>query len=157
MENSLISERIKFIKGLDPVADAFSGTVYSDSVSFAKYGRVAFVVYKAVGTTGTSTLTVECSSDASRTGATAVAFKYRRVASGDTGGDVTSATSAGFDTTAGSSELYIVEVDASVCPAGKPWVHLKSVEVVNDPVLGGILVLADDAKYHGSVLPTAIA
>jgi len=157
MENSLMIERIKFIKGLDPVADAFAGTVYSDSVSLAKYGRVAFIVYKGVGTTGTSTLTVECSSDASRTGATAVAFNYRRVATGDTGGSVTAAAAAGFDTTAGSSELYIVEVEASACPSGKPWVHLKAVEVVNDPVLGGILVLADDAKYHGSTLPTAIA
>lgn len=156
MENSLISERIKFGKGLDPVADAFAGTVQSEAVNMGKYGRVGFLIYKGVGTTGTSTITVQASSDASQTGATAVAFKYRRIASGDTGGDVIAATSSGFATTAGSSEMYIVEVDASVCPAGLPWINLKAVEVVNDPVLGGIVVLLDDAKYHGSVLPTAI-
>lgn len=157
MENSLISERIKFIKGLDPVADAFAGTVQSEAVNMGKYGRVAFVIYKGVGTTGTSTITVQASTDAAQTSPTALAFNYRRVASGDTGGSVTAATTAGFATTAGSSEMYIIEIDASACPADKPWVNLKAVEVVNDPVLGGILVLADDAKYHGSTLPTSIA
>lgn len=155
--NSLISENVKIIKGLDPVADAFAGTVYSDSVSMAKYDRAAFVVYKGVGATGTSTLTVEASSDASRTGATAIPFKYRRVASGDTAGDVTSASASGFATTAGSSEMYIIEVESSDCLSGKPWLSLKAVEVVDSPVAGGILVLASGAKYAGDDLPTAIA
>ena len=61
MENSLISERIKFGKGLDPVADAFAGTVQSEAVNMGKYGRVGFLIYKGVGTTGTSTITVQAS------------------------------------------------------------------------------------------------
>ena len=154
--NSLISEKLKIVKGLDPVADAFSGTVYSESVSASKYDRISFIVYKGAGATGTSTLTVESSSDASRTGATAIAFKYRRVATGDTAGDVTSAAAAGFTTIAGASEVYIVEVQASDCEDGKPFLSLKAVEVVDSPVAGGILVLLGDAKYPGDNLPTAI-
>ncbi len=73
-----------------------------------------------------------------------------------TAGDVTAATTAGFTTTAGSSELYLVEVKSADLPDGKNWVHLKAVEVANDPVLGGILVILGDAKYGGNSLPSAI-
>lgn len=149
MENSLLMERLHLIKGLDPVADAFAATVYSDIVSLAKYNRALFLLIKGVGATGTSTLTVEACSDNTGTGAEAIPFKYRRVAnSGDNVGAITQAAAAGFTTTAGSSEMYCVEVDSALCPDGKPWVRLKAVEVVDSPVLGGILVQLGDARYE---------
>lgn len=154
---SLISERIKIVKGLDPVADAFAGTVTSDVVNLGLYGRVCFIVHKGVGTTGTSTLTVQASAANDGATPTAIAFKYRRIATGDTAGDVTDAAAAGFTTTAGSSEVYLIEVKAADCPDGKPWVHLKAVEVANDPVVGSILVVLGDPRYAGDDLPTAIA
>lgn len=155
--NSLLSERLKVVKGLDPVADAFSGTVLSDVVSLALYRRAMFIYYKGVGTTGTSTLTVQASAANDGSSPTAIPFKYRRVASGDTAGAVTDATTAGFTTTAGSSEIYLIEVDAADTPDGKPWVHLKSVESVDSPVVGCIIPILGDPRYGGATLPTAIA
>ena len=154
--SNLLIEELKFIKGLDPVADAFAGTVNSEAISLGKYGRVVFGIYKGVGATGTSVVTVQFSSDAAQTSPTAVPFKYRRIASGDTGSTVTAAAAAGFTTTAQSSEIYLIEVDVNDVPAGKPWVNMKLVESANDPVLGGIFIIAGDAKYAGDTLPTSI-
>lgn len=153
---SLLSEDIKIVKGLDPVADAFSATVYSDIVNTALYGKLAFVVYKGVGTTGTSTITILAGTNNSGTSEEAVPFKYRRVASGDIAGDITDATTAGFTTTAGSSEMYIVEVDPADLPESKPWVRLKAVESVDSPVIGAIVGLLGAPRYGGENLPSAI-
>ena len=77
--------------------------------------------------------------------------------SGDTAGTLTKATTAGFTTTAGSNESYLIEVDARDCPAGKPWVNLQAVEVVDSPVIGSIEIVLEDANYYGDTIPTAIA
>lgn len=156
MENSLLSSRLKVIKGTDPVADAFDSTITTDVVNLALYGVAMFVVMKGVGATGTSTITIQASAASDGASPTAIAFKYRRVASGDTAGDSTAATTAGFTTTAGSSEVYLIEVRAADLPDGKSWVHLKAVEVVNSPVAGAIAILLGDPRYQGATLPTAI-
>ena len=151
-------ELSKYVKGLDPVADAFSGTKYSDIVSARNYGRVKFVIFKGVGATGTSTITVEACDDVSGTTTSAIPFTYQSITSGDTPSAVTAATTAGFTTTAGSSQMYIIYVDTSRLGAtGYEFLRLKAVEVADSPVLGGILIEMDDAKIQGEVPPTAIA
>jgi hypothetical protein len=158
MANSLLMERLHIVKGLDPVADAFSTTVYSDVVNLKQYNRALFIIYKGVGTTGTSTITVQAGSDVSAppTGATALPFKYRRINSTDVEAAWTQATTTGFVTTAGSSELYEIEVDSSLTPDAKPYVCLKAVEVADDPVLGGILIILGDARYESAAKATAV-
>jgi len=153
---NLLSEKLKFVTGLAPVADAFSGTVTSDVVSLAKYKKALAKIIKGVGTLGTSTVTVQASAADDGASPTAIAFKYRRIASGDTAGSVVDATTAGFTTTAGSGDSYLIEIDADDLPDGKPWFHIKMVEVVNDPVLGGIEIILGEPRYAGLTLPTAI-
>lgn len=143
--SSLWNEENLAITGLAPVADAFAGTVYSDIVDAGDAQKITFLRYHGVGATGTSTITVEACDDTSGSNTSAVAFRYRRVAdtsSSDVPGALTAATSAGFATTAGSNQIYIIEVDAAVLAAsGYRYVRLKNVEVVDSPVLGGILVV----------------
>jgi len=147
----------KLVKGLDPVADAFAGTKYSDIVSMRNYGTCEFIIYKGVGTTGTSTITVEACDDVSASTTAAVAFRYQAITSGDTPGSITEATTAGFTTTAGSSQLYRVWVDASeLASEGYEFVRLKAVEVANDPVLGGILINLSEPRHDAEVPATAI-
>lgn len=136
-------EALHIVKGLDPVADAFSATVYTDIVNLRDYSEVAFLVYKGVGATGTSTITVEACSDNSATATTAVPFHYRRACnSTDAHGAFTAAAAAGFTTTAGSSEMYLIVVTSDdLAASGYQWARLKAVEVVDSPVLGGIAVL----------------
>ena len=129
-------------KGLDPIADGFAGTVYSDIVNMGDYAGATFIVYKGVGTTGTSTITVEASDDVSGSNVTAIPFRYKAITSGDTEGALTAATTAGFTTTAGSSQLYAIEIDSEeLGDTGYQYARLKAVEVANDPVLGGVLIV----------------
>ena len=146
-----------FMKGLDAVADAFDGTVYSDIYNMGDYHSIVFIIHKGVGTTGTSTITVEASDDVSATNTTAIPFRYKAITTGDTEGALTAATTSGFTTTAGSSQLYVVEVDsAELGDTGYQYVRLAAVEVADDPVLGGILAIGYGNRYAQDVPATAI-
>lgn len=159
---SKIIETIKFVKGLAPAADRWNTNPATDIVNAALYQNVAFLVHQEGGTTGKATLTVEACSDVSGTGAVAIPFQYSvggtgEGADGDATGAVTSATAAGFDTTANADKLYIVDVDSASLPAGKPFLRLKCTEAVNDPVKGAVEILLYGARYAGAALPSAIA
>jgi len=144
------------VKGLDPIADAFAGTVYSDVISLKAHEEIEFVIYKGVGTTGTSTVTVESCDDTTPSTSTAIVFRYQAITSGDTHGAMTAATTAGFTTTAGSSQLYKIVVKASDLSSDDGYVRLKMVEVANDPVLGGVLAILRKPRYDDAVQATAI-
>jgi hypothetical protein len=149
---------LHFIKGLDPVADAFSGTVTSDIVDMANHQSAMFIVYKGVGTTGTSTITVEACDDVSGTNATAVPFYSKSITSTDIQGAMTARAAAGFATTAGSSQIYVIQVAAEALAAtGYQFVRLKAVEVVDSPVLGGIAIALAGPRFGGSTTATEIA
>jgi hypothetical protein len=145
-------------KGLDPVADAFDTAQYSDVYSMRRHGHITFVIYKGVGTTGTSTITVEACDDVTPSNTSAIAFKYQAVTTGDTYGAMTDATSAGFTTTAGSSQLYKVEVDATALLAsGYGFIRCKATEVVNSPVVGCIFAIMTEPRDEKAVQATVIA
>lgn len=138
---------LHWIKGLDPVADAFAGTAVTDVVE-AQCEGVLFLVHKGVGATGTSTITVLACDDTTPSNTTAVAFVYRTCTSGDTWGDWTRATTAGFTTTAGSSQMYQVYVEsAELGSEGYGYVRLSAAEVVDSPVLGGIAIALVNPRY----------
>ena len=147
----LISD-LHFVKGLDPVADGFAGaTVYTDVVDMQEYDECLFVLHTGVGATGTSTLTVEACDDIVPTNTAAIPFYYRAILTGDTHGALTAATAAGVATTAGNSKIYVVGIQAQALTAsGYRYVRLKAAEVVDSPVLGGILIILGSSKYHGT-------
>lgn len=148
---------LHYVKGLDPVADAFAGTVYSDIVSMKNHNHITFVIYKGVGTTGTSTITVEACDDVSGTNSSAIEFRYRAITTGDTHGTFTKATTSGFTTTAGSSQLYAIEADAQqLATSGYQYIRLKAVESVDSPVLGGILIVMSEPRDDKPVQATVI-
>ena len=145
------------VNALAPVADAFSGTVYTDIINMKDFGHISFIVQTGVGTTGTSTITVEACDDVSASNSSAVAFIYQECTSGDTFGVRTKATTAGFTTTAGSNKMYKIEIDSDALAAsGYGYIRLKAVEVVNDPVLGGIIAVLTEPKYERDIFATAI-
>jgi hypothetical protein len=156
---SLMIERGQMEAGLVPVADAFSATVASDVISMKKHNRVRFIYFWGVGATGTLTLTVESCDDVTPTNTSAVPYRYRVTVAGGTPGAWTAATSAGFTTTAGSSQIIELEVDAATvnAAAGYAFVRSKSVEVVDSPILGGILVELLEPRHSSQGAVTATA
>ncbi|RLC77704.1 MAG: hypothetical protein DRJ03_26415 [Chloroflexi bacterium] len=140
-------DKLHWMKGIDPVADAFSGTASTDIVKAMGEG-VLFIRYHGVGTTGTSTVTVEACDDTTPSNSTAVAFMYRTCTSGDTWGAWTTATASGFTTTAGSSQMYQIYVDsAELAEEGYGYVRAKFTESVDDPVLGCVLIAIVNQRY----------
>lgn len=158
---SKMMENLHFVKGLDPVADAFAGTVYSDVVNMKNYQSVVFAIYTGVGATGTSTITVSACPDVTPSSRTAIPFKYREITSGDTEGTITDATTAGFTVTAGSSKIVLVEVDAddvgaANSNAGYNYCELKAVESVDSAVLGGVMIIQGTPRFAAASKATAI-
>lgn len=141
-------DSIRFIKGIAPVADAFSGTVRA-AVNISGIGTLTFFIVKGVGTTGTSTITVTAGDTAVPGTETAVPFHYRRIPTDNLSpGAVTAATAAGFATTAGSGDSYLISVDAAALAAsGYKYCHLKAVELVDSPVLGTVIAIGSDLRY----------
>lgn len=145
------------IKGLDPVADAFAATVSSDVINCKNLDSVEFLIYKGVGTTGTSTITVEACDDVTPTTTSAVAFYSQAITTGDTAGALTARAAAGFDTTAGSGQIYRIYADVSALAAsGYGYIRLKCVEVVDSPVVGCIIAIGHAPRYQRDVMETAI-
>lgn len=151
-------ESIQVVNALPPVADAFDSTVYSDILTLKGHERALFLIQKGVGTTGTSTITIEASDDFAGSNVAAVPFRYRRIATIDVAGAVTEATTAGFTTTAGSNDMYLIEVDAiEIGKTGYANVRLKAVEVANSPVLLGIVAMLIGGRWEPTDPATAVA
>lgn len=145
--NKILTQAVHFVPLLRPVADALSGTVASDEINMSDAHAVTFFIHWGVGATGTVTVTVEACDDTSATNTTAIPFKYRRNSATDVFGALTDATTAGFTTTAGSAQTYVIEVDANqMADTGYKYVRLKTVEVVDSPILATTFALVQIAK-----------
>ena len=158
MPRDIITQRGHIIHGIAPVADAFDGTKRSDVFNMKNYHGCTFLIYKGVGTTGTSTITVNACDDTVPTTRTAIPFKYRTNTTSDTWGAVTVATTTGFVTTAGSNHIYEIIVDGDeLGDTGYGFVELTAIESVNDPVLGGVLWIGHEPKNAQDVPATALS
>ncbi|MET0154749.1 MAG: hypothetical protein ABW189_01410 [Rickettsiales bacterium] len=158
----LLMETLHAVVGLNPAADALSGTKTGDWLNMKFYQKLLAVLLlgDATGGTATHTVTVQAASDASGSNAEAIPFTYRRVAntaSSDVPGAVTQATASGFVTNAGDNQLYQIEIDAADLPDGKPFVAVKSVEATDDPVVAALVYVLGAARYPGAAPLTAIA
>jgi len=145
-----MNSTFKIVNIIPPAADAFSGTVTSNTINLKNYNHATFIVAKGAGALGTSTITVEACVDAMGTTPTAIGFTYSTNTTSDTWSAVTNADATGFTTTAGANQTYKIEVDAS--KLGKlncTYVRIKAVEVVNDPVVGSVTAVLKEGRFTG--------
>ena len=154
-------ERLHGVLGLAPVADAFAGVVHSDIINMENYGTLTFYVIKGVGATGVSRLTVYSNSanSSSATTVTAIPFRYRLISSSanDTWSSLATATASGILTTAGSKQIYAIEVNADELEDGDNWVYLSASETTDGAVVGAIMALLDNPRYANGTDKTAIS
>ena len=112
----------------------------------------------ALGVTGAaSTITVEEASDNAGTGNTAIAFDYRaeETAAGDTYGNWTAATSAGFATSTEDSIMYSIRIAVESLTKGKPYVQL----IMSDPsaaTLVSVQAYLGDIDFQQNVTKTVL-
>ena len=136
--------------------DVFNGDPSTDIVGLSRYEEVVFLIVKAAGATGTATITVEACDDVTPSNNTAIAFRYKVCTSGNTWGAWTAATTAGFATTAGANQAYMIAVKAEDLTAGYEYVRLVATEVVDSPCDGAILCILMSPRYSQDVQKEAI-
>ncbi len=157
MTSARMLETLHFAKGIDPVADAFAGTVRSDVYAMRDHKTMLFLVYSGVGVTGTSTITVNSCDDIVPTTRTAIAFNSRDILTDDVQGAITARAAAGYIPAAGSSKITLIEVDADDLIDGDAFVEVALVESVNSPVVGSVLAIMGDGRYKEDVSATVLA
>ena len=155
----MLSEKVKIAKGLSPAADTLAGTKYTDVVNAGLADETTFLVFHKGGTTGKSTLTVQACDNVTPSNRSAVAFRYRRMTTGasDTWGDISDAEATGIDTVPGEDTIIEISVKSSELTAGYPFVQLKAVEAVDDPVVAAIIIIQDGVRYGGASQPSALS
>lgn len=147
---SKIDTEHKVVLALAPVADAFAGSVVSSGFNTKNYSKINFYILKGVGTTGTSTITVTKATDGSGSSEAAIPFYYRRITAAGVAGAWTLATTAGFATTAGSTETYEIAITdqmEGLALGDKPFVRVKAAEVVDSAVVGAIVAVLSGGRY----------
>jgi hypothetical protein len=128
--------------------DIFNGNPASDVFSMAEADRAVCLVICNAGASGTAVLTVEACDDFTPSNTDAIPFFYRKCSSGDTAGDVTAATAAGFTIAAGADKVYAVEIDAAdVIATGYENCRIQLTEGVNNPVDGAAVVFLLGRRY----------
>lgn len=150
---------MKFVKGLDPVADAFATSGASDIISMRNHKTATFIIHKGVSTGGTDdgVVTVEACDDTTPSNATAIEFYYQEILTGDAVGAIKKATTSGFVMTPGSSQAYAIYVDASLLVKSlREFVRVKVTEDTDDPVVASILVILTEGKDESEQSATAI-
>jgi len=152
-------EHSQIAMGLAPVAD-FAGAdpVYSDVVSLKLHNRAQFLVFWGVGTTGTIKFTVEACDDVVPTNVAAVPFHYRITPAGAVPGAITRTTAAdGVTNVAGSDQIIEIElIAAELLASGYSYARLKMDEVVNSPILGGILIQLMEPVHSGPATSSVV-
>ena len=159
MSNHL-SELLHVVTGLAPAADRFDSTQTTDYITLRDFDSALAVIQHGTGATGTYTITVQGADNAAGDNPVAIPFKYRRVSAtgtSDVPGALTDATSAGVLITAGSDQIYEIDLLATMLDADKPFLAVKTVESVNSPVAGAILFVLGNARYKAATPQTAIA
>jgi len=136
--------------------DMFNGNPATDVVNLGKYEKCTWIIQKAAGNTGTAVVTVESCDDVTPTTTTAVAFNYWTCTSGDTWSDMSTATTAGFTTTAGADQMYAIEVNSAELSGTDKYVRMKMTESANDPVNGTAICILSGGRIVQEVSPTAI-
>lgn len=152
-----------------PVADAFAGGIDSDVICLRDYRRATCVIQTgAIEDTGISNLiTVLACTDASKTGATAIAF-HRRFGVGSTSDDsieaLAAVASSGYNfadrADAAANNLWIIEVTAEELAAGlasADFFHLTIAETANKTITAGGIVILSEPRFSGNTPLTAIA
>jgi len=136
--------------------DFLDGTVDTDVVNLGKYEKAMWIIQKGAGATGTTVVTVDSCLDVTPTASTAIAFNYWVCTTGDTYGDMQTATATGFTTTAGANQVYKVEVNAAELSDTHKYARLVCTEATNDPCDGSIVCVLGAGRHVHEVPATAI-
>lgn len=157
----MLSEEFCIINSHSAAADRYNANPAGDYINAKNFNKITWLLSQATaGTnTGNATVTLLMATAADGTGATAVAFKYRKKTTGASAvwGAVTEATSSGFTTTANEDTIYEIEIESAKLDDGYNFVALKLTESTNDPVTGCVIAIGREARFQSQTMPDALS
>ena len=128
--------------------DIFNGDPATDVLSMAIYQDILFIITKNAGATGTTTITVESCDNTTPSNTQAVAFRSQVTTTGNAASAWAARAAAGFDTTAGANQIYVIWVRAEQLDGTDQFVRLVATEVVNSPVDGAIIAIGLNPRFE---------
>jgi len=148
-----IAEECHIVNGLAPV-DMGDVTKTSDYFSLKEYSHASIIITKGAGSA--TTITLYESQTIGGTVEATMAFDYyaETTAAGDTLGDRTAATTAGFAVSANSGVMYSIEVDASQLTDTYPYLAVKATTAAT--CLLAMTVILSGTRYQKENTNTAI-
>jgi hypothetical protein len=145
-----------FVNALPPV-DISSGK-FSDVWSMRKHEHCTIVVQVGVSAAAWTKIIVNATDDFVPT--TRQAIPYTLFSQETAAGDVLAAKeavlAAGKTPSANDSIFYVIEIDASELPDGKPNLEVSLTNGVNS-VIGSVLAILSGARYEDDQSPTVVA
>jgi hypothetical protein len=120
-----------------------SGVGLSDIISMKNHAHCSIIGVQGAGASA-STVVIKASDDNASTATSSLVFKYYLESTSgiDQLSARTSAEAAGFTLSSGSNQFFVVEIDASDLPSGKPYVLLEVSAAGNDNLFTAVAVLS---------------
>lgn len=159
---SVLTERGMIAQALVPLERAMNTN--TATINVRDHHEITFLLYKGAGAVGTADVTVEACDDQAASNQTAIDFKYRRAAAGDTWGDLTDVDAGNaLRTTANANEMYEIVVDVDAVTAatvnnatGNTYVRLNITQVDATVVDHGVLAILTNPRYKGETQRTVL-
>ena len=155
------SEKNHVVNATIPVDDYANGDPKSDVVNMKNYKRLTFLVMTGAAADNTNKVTVQGGISVGSC-TTEIAFKYRKIVSGDTMTALTTAVAGtGLNFTASKANEYIIiEVDAQVVAAAGTNFCCVACTVTEagtkGPHAGCVVAILSEPRYAQALLETAI-
>lgn len=139
---------------------AASATLWGSTpvpVKLTTFDHAMFLIVEGASADADGKITVQAGENQAMNNAEAIAFRYRAAAANsDQFGALTAAPSTGYDTGGGGNRRFIVEIDDSELPAGKPWVQLGLALNGGTDAPGAASAMVVP-RYQGAAIETALA
>lgn len=149
-------ERLQDAVGINASADIFNTDPASPCINMA-YAKEAVARFQhSGGTTGKGTIKVQACTKADGTGATDIAFDYKKAIGTGAYGEITKAVAAGVETVPAQTAKFLINIRALQLPEGKPFVRIKLTETANDPVVGCLALIGAENEYFQGTKTIAI-
>lgn len=156
MKGITVAQQCHVVNILPPID--ITGGVDSDVFSLKNHAHASIIVQVGVSAAAFTKIILQACDDFTPSNTTDLAFSLysEETAAGDTLAAVEAVASTGKTPSANDTIMYVIEVDASELPAGKPNLRLHLTNGSNSVIASAIAILSGE-RFSGDTNATAIA
>lgn len=146
-------ENFHVINALSPSADRGNTSPVTDVINMANYQKCVFIVQEianVTSTAGTFSMKPQSVDNVTSSNATDLPFYYSKKTTGASsvwGAWTAVAAGASVSITANEDTIWQIEVNSRDLPATQKYIQLKLTEVVNAPVVAGVIAILTKPRY----------